>query len=198
MPGEKNAKRPLPAKSNSGKARSLFLVGFMGAGKTTVGQELAQRLGWRFVDLDDRIIASAGKSPASGESTICIADIFHERGEESFRRAESSALKELLAELKTGPPTVAALGGGAFVQPENFEMLRQRKAAALIIFLDAPVEELLRRCRGSEVQRPLFSDENRFRHLYTARHSGYMKAEVRVETGGKTIAEVAAEIAGLV
>ena len=100
----------------------IFLVGFMGAGKTTVGQLLAQRLGWSFIDLDDRVRAREG---------LDIADIFRQSGESYFRKVESECLRELLGETQ-GPPTatysgrslgmtpcagvVVALGGGAFVQ----------------------------------------------------------------------------------
>src|SRR5512135_1713202 len=96
--------------------RAIVLVGFMGAGKTTVGQELARLLGWRFVDLDDRITARAGRS---------IARIFAESGEAAFRAAESRALAEFVGELAGAAPCVLALGGGAFVQPANQHLLKQ-------------------------------------------------------------------------
>jgi len=163
--------------------RAVFLIGFMGAGKTTVGHALAQRLGWRFLDLDDRIEQRQGRS---------IAEIFHDGGEAAFRRAESAALEELLDELRHSPPTVAALGGGAFVQEENARRLRA--TAWPVVFLDASVEELRRRCALAHSARPLFQEENRFRQLYEERRMRYMAVKLRVDTEAKSIDQVAAEV----
>jgi shikimate kinase len=162
----------------------VFLTGFMGAGKTSVGRALAARLGWRFVDLDDRIITVAGCS---------IADLFREAGEPAFRRAETQALSMLLVELRQAPGAIIALGGGAFVQAANARLLQE--FGAPVVFLDAPAEELRRRCRHMAGSRPLYADENQFRQLYEARRSGYMKAGLRVETVEKTVGQVAAEVA---
>ncbi len=163
--------------------RAVFLVGFMGAGKTSVGRALALQLGWRFVDLDHRIEARMERS---------IAEIFRESGETEFRRVETLALRELLHELRHGEAAVIALGGGAFVQPENSALLRE--FGARVVFLDAPFDELRRRCEHLGTTRPLFADENQFRQLYEARRSGYMRAGWRVATAGKSVSEVAAEI----
>jgi len=159
------------------------LVGFMGAGKTSVGRLLAQRLGWRFSDLDEAIEAREG---------YCIADIFSRAGESGFRRAEQAALAELLTEAN-GRPLVLALGGGAFVQAANARAVRQAGLPA--VFLDAPVEELRSRCAPEGAQRPLFQDEDRFRQLYELRRPDYLRADIRIETTGLTVEQVAAEIA---
>ena len=164
-------------------ADRVVLVGFMGAGKTSVGRALAQLLGRRFLDLDDRIEQRQGRS---------IAEIFRDQGEAAFRQAESAALQELLEELPGSPPAVAALGGGAFVQDEN--ALRLRATAWPVVFLDASVEELRRRCALAHPSRPLFQEENRFRQLYEERRMRYMAVELRVDTEGKSIAQVAAEV----
>lgn len=169
---------------NAPPQRAVCLVGFMGAGKTAVGRVLAQSLGWRFVDLDDEIERSAGKS---------IAEIFASDGEAEFRRLEAEELAQSLKKLRT-KPTVLALGGGAFVQRENAERLRQ--ATVPVIFLDAPLEELLRRCREQEGRlRPLLdSGSDALSVLYAERRPLYMAAEVTVLTSGKPVAEVAAEV----
>lgn len=164
-------------------ARAVFLVGFMGAGKTSVGGALAQRLGWRFLDLDDRIEAREGRS---------IAAIFHESGEKVFRQAETAALRQVVGELDRGS-AVVALGGGAFVQPENGAMLCE--AGWPVVFLDAPVEELWRRCAGHGAERPLSRDQNQFRQLYESRRSSYMKADLCVDTSAKSVEAVAEEVA---
>ncbi len=158
----------------------------MGAGKTIVGQLLAGQLRWRFVDLDDRIRAEQGRD---------IAAIFQEAGEAHFRAAESRALTEAIKEIEHDPGCVLALGGGAFVQAPNVSILRA--FGAPVVFLDAAVEELRRRCAGSGEQRPLYGEENQFRQLYESRRQGYMAADLRVDTTGKMPAQVAQEIARL-
>jgi len=94
--------------------RAVFLLGFMGAGKTSVGQALARRLGWGFVDLDQQIERRAGRT---------IAEIFAGSGEDAFRRIETAVLRELLAKLGHGSPLVVALGGGTPVREENAALL---------------------------------------------------------------------------
>jgi len=155
----------------------------MGAGKTTVGQALSRRLALPFEDLDDRIQRREGKS---------IAQIFRESGEAEFRKAETAALRELLAELGSSF-RVVALGGGAFVQPGNAALIENAEVHS--VFLDAPVEELLRRCEGEPRERPLRQDPKQFRELYEKRRRSYMRAAVRIETSGKDVDTVAAEVA---
>src|SRR5437899_10064567 len=163
--------------------RTVFLVGFMGAGKSSVGRALSQRLGWGFEDLDDRVQAREGRS---------IGQIFRESGEAEFRHAEADALRELIGELESSP-RVVGLGGGAFVQAENAALLAQTQAP--IVFLDAPVDELFRRCQQEQVERPLRQDRERFHQLYETRRPRYMTGTLRVDTAGKSVDEVAAEIA---
>src|SRR5271169_3176128 len=94
----------------------VCLAGFMGCGKTTVGRLLAQQLGWRFVDLDERIENQAG---------LPIAGIFDRLGEPAFRKLEHAELTRALGEaVEATVPAVLALGGGTFAQPENLDMLR--------------------------------------------------------------------------
>jgi shikimate kinase len=165
--------------------RTVFLVGFMGAGKSSVGRALSLRLGWGFEDLDDRIQARAARS---------IGQIFRESGEAGFRRAEADALHELIGELGSSP-RVVGLGGGAFVQSENAALLAQTQAP--IVFLDAPVDELFRRCQQEDLERPLRQDQKRFRELYEARRAHYLTGTLRIETAGKSVDAVAAEVACL-
>jgi shikimate kinase len=177
--------QPIPMHSTS-RTRSVFLVGFMGAGKTSVGLLLGQRLGWRFVDLDRQIEARVGKT---------VAVIFREMGETAFREMETEALQKLLHALRDGDPTVIALGGGAFIQPVNRELLES--SGARVIYLDAPIDELRRRLGEDDVTRPLFLDAERFRLLYEERQPLYRMAPHRVQTSGKTVIEVAREIESL-
>jgi shikimate kinase len=161
---------------------ALALVGFMGAGKTTVGQELAERLGWRFEDLDQLIEARERRT---------IQQIFSEDGEAEFRRMEGSAVRVAIGSLKHGS-LVLALGGGAFIEPGVQQCLREAQIPT--VFLDAPVAELFRRCEQPGVERPLRRDQEQFRKLYEQRRPEYLKAAVCIETAGKKIGDVAQEI----
>jgi shikimate kinase len=174
-----------PKKGESRKVdgRSIFLVGFMGAGKTSVGRALSRRLNWAFEDLDFRIEAIARRG---------IDEIFRTSGESAFREMEHRALRDLCMQLQS-ERKVVALGGGAFVQPANAALIEG--IAAHTVFLDAPVEELLRRCRQQSQSRPLGSDIIKFRQLYEARRAGYLAAACRIATQGKEIEAVAMEVA---
>lgn len=176
----------LPAGSLAQKQVSpsrVILVGFMGAGKTSVGKELAGLLGWPFEDLDDRIQFREGRT---------IEEIFRDSGEAEFRRCEHMALRDLLTESESNS-RVIALGGGAFAQPENVSLVQDRNIAS--VFLDAPIQELFRRCQEQELKRPLRQDEAQFRKLYEIRRPLYVAATHHVETNGKLISETAAEVA---
>jgi shikimate kinase len=169
----------------------ICLVGFMGAGKSTVGLTLSERLHWDFEDLDVRIEEREGQS---------IAQIFQDSGEAAFRRVESAALVEILAAMRGAGPRVLALGGGAFVRKQNAAALE--KAGLPVIFLDAPVEELWRRCclRAAEFgrERPLQRNSDEFRKLYGSRRSSYLRATQIIDTTGRTIEAIAAEIAEMI
>ena len=181
------ARGPKKHPSASGSANAVFLVGFMGAGKSSVGRALGQQLNWAFEDLDDRIERREGRT---------IAEIFRDSGEEGFRRAEHNALKQVLEELRGGGVKIVALGGGAFVQKRNALLLAA--SAVPTVFLDAPVEELWQRCskQASEAgtERPLLRSLEQFRQLHDARRKSYTKASVRVQTGGRMVDAIAAEI----
>ncbi len=162
--------------------RAVVLVGFMGAGKSSVGAALGRRLGWPFEDLDERIQAREQRS---------IEQIFRLSGEPAFRQLEHAALNSLIAELDASAKVVA-VGGGAFAQEKNAALLEA--AGFSTIFLDAPVEELFRRCRQQQVDRPLRGDLDEFRRLYDARRPCYLKAGLRIDTAGKDVDRVAAEV----
>lgn len=159
---------------------AVFLVGFMASGKSSVGPELARRLDWDFVDLDSRIESLEGET---------VPEIFRAGGETRFRLAETAALRDLL----TGPlkrDSVVALGGGAFVQDINRELLRQWPS----VFLEAPVAELWRRSLTDGVARPLRHNPEQFAQLYAERLPFYRQASVVVETTGKTLPSICEEI----
>jgi shikimate kinase len=169
------------------RPKNVFLIGFMGAGKTSVGKVLAQRLAWKFYDLDELIEHREQRS---------IAAIFASVGEAGFRRIESRVLADLLKNGLDQAGSIIALGGGSFVQPENRDALRQ--AGATTVLLNAPVEELERRCKDATGVRPLAADKTGFEQLFASRQQAYALAQFRVETAGKTIDKVAQEIEQLV
>jgi shikimate kinase len=152
----------------------------MGSGKSTVGARLAKQLGWRFVDLDERIEAASG---------ITIPQFFERHGEPAFRQLEADQLRAALgraAELKE--PTILALGGGTYAQAGAPEFLRN--AGVPVLWLDARIEVLLSRCM-TMAGRPLFRDEASFRALYTQRVPSYQLADFRVDSSGDAAVAVA-------
>jgi shikimate kinase len=160
-------------------ARAVFLLGFMASGKSTVGPELARRLGWDFIDLDSTVEAREGKS---------VPEIFRDHGEPGFRLAESNALQHLTQSLERN--SVVALGGGAFAQEKNRALLRNWPS----VFLNAPVEELWQRSQSDGIERPLRKDREQFTRLYAERLPCYRQASVTVETSGRDVASICAEI----
>jgi shikimate kinase len=189
--GAKARKRVRP-KAPSTVARGLpgnavFLVGFMGAGKSAVGRALGRRLNWVFEDLDDRIAAREGRS---------VAEIFRDSGESEFRRAEHAAVQQVLEELRGGVARIVALGGGTFAQEQNHKAIQA--SGIQTIFLDAPLPELWQRCARQtklDVKRPLQTSQMQFRELHEKRLPFYRTASLRFDTSGKQVEAVAAEIA---
>ena len=156
----------------------IYLLGFMGVGKSTVGVLLAQQLGWRFIDLDATIEASQGAT---------VREIFERAGEPYFRQIERAALTEA----SRSEPAVIALGGGTFVQPPNFEFIRE--TGGTTVWLDCSLEELRRRCEGKN-DRPLFRDPTSFARLFEQRLPYYRLANHRISTEGREPQEVVEQI----
>lgn len=146
----------------------IYLVGFMGCGKSTVGRALAEELGWGFADLDDDIERRAG---------VSIAEIFDTRGEPAFREIEAAALRERVGTVQSGRPQVVSLGGGAFLKEENYQLV---SANGVTIWLDCPYSMIQRRV-AAETHRPLARDPEQLRTLFEARRQGYARADYRVE-----------------
>jgi shikimate kinase len=145
----------------------VYLVGFMGAGKSTVGRLLADRLGWNFFDTDEEIEA-AEKMP--------VAEIFAACGEPEFRRIESEMIRAHVGFIEQGRPAVVALGGGAFVTQANRKLLESN---GITVWLDCPFETVQRRVALAN-HRPLARDAQQFAALYRARRPVYCLADVRI------------------
>jgi shikimate kinase len=146
----------------------IYLVGFMGSGKSAIGRHLAGVIGWGFADLDHDI---------ETQEKITISDIFETRGETEFRRLEAEALAQRVRAIERGIPTVLALGGGAFAQAPNVELLTDR---GISVWLDCPVETAWQRVSGQS-HRPLARNHAEFLNLYAARRPHYSRADCRIE-----------------
>ena len=154
----------------------IVLVGFMGAGKTTVGQLLAAKLGLRFADTDQVIEQRRGRS---------VRDIFAEDGEAAFREAEH----EVLAELLRGPEAVLAVGGGAVEHQSSRRLLR----AARVIYLQVGYDEAMRRV-GGDAGRPLLRRPD-LGDIYRRRLAVYQSvATLTVPTAGLPAEAVCLEV----
>jgi shikimate kinase len=164
-------------------AGRIYLVGFMGSGKTTAGRLLAERLGVPFVDLDLVFEGMAGRT---------IREAFEVHGEPWFRAREA----ELLHGTASLPSAVIALGGGTFTFPENIAFV---KAHGRSIFLDVPFPVLAERLAEKAADRPLFRSEETARVLWEARLGSYKMADRILDvTPDMTAAEVADRLVAFV
>jgi shikimate kinase len=161
----------------------IYLIGFMGSGKTTVGRHLAHHMGWNFFDTDDELEAA---------EKMTIAEIFRSRGEPEFRRIENQIIAHHVRSIERGRPAILALGGGAFVQASNRDLLRNN---GITVWLDCPFEMIDRRVGETERSvRPLAQDPAQFRALYESRREAYGLADVRVAIESDDPAQTASAI----
>jgi len=157
----------------------LFLVGFMGSGKSTVAALLASRTGRPCVETDAAIEERTGRS---------ITDLFSELGEERFRELEAQALSRL----DQAQPSIVATGGGVFLAHRNRQRMR---GSGVTVWLDVLLEEARRRV-GGEGGRPLWQDDDRiaFRALFDRRRACYALADYRIITTKKPPETVAIKV----
>ena len=158
---------------------AVVLVGFMGAGKTSVGKLLAGRLGVPFVDTDTLVESRTGRR---------IADIFKREGEAAFRVLETETLAALAPK-----PAVYATGGGIVTTPENWPLM---KRLGTVVHLHGSAEVLFARV-AHETHRPLLNTANprdTFAHLLQTRDALYRQADVTVRTDGRTPAQIVDDI----
>jgi shikimate kinase len=159
----------------------IVLTGFMGAGKSTIGPRLAQRLGWTFIDLDDEIIRVEQRS---------IAEIFDSVGEARFRELERNALDTTLRQENI----VLALGGGAIETAANRTRIQQDDTT-LMLYLAAPLEVLIERCEQQQlhrkaVRRPILEKRAELTERFQRRRPLYELADWTFDTSGKTLDEL--------
>lgn len=161
--------------------RRLYLIGFMGTGKTTIGQALAEQLGADLYDTDFEIAQAQGRP---------IAELFAEHGEAWFRRLEH----EMLADLSTRGHAVITTGGGAVLSEANRNLMKQ---SGDVVALTASADEIVRRV-GQDENRPLLQSDTglraRVEELLAARKGLYDFANLTVDTTGRSIQSITAEI----
>jgi len=164
---------------NEGPAvgRSIFLVGFMGAGKSTLGRRLAKRLRVPFYDMDEEIERTSGKK---------IHELFEADGEDSFRAIETELLRGILKR----EPGVVATGGGTFARSENRELIR---SGGLSVWLDAPTDVILER-GAQETHRPLWTSPEAVKALLDERLPVYRQADVHFRMESVTPEEAASRL----
>ena len=139
------------------KRNLLFLIGFMGVGKSTIGPLLAHQMRWNFIDLDQEIERGEGRP---------IRQIFLEKGEAYFRQLEAKALQDL----RTKGPSIVALGGGAFIQDANRLLIQE---LGYSVFLDCALEVIVERC-PPDGTRPLLQSSGSVEALYASRLPYYL------------------------
>jgi shikimate kinase len=161
---------------------NIFLVGMMGAGKTTVGRALAARLRRRFVDTDKILVDRTG---------VAVATIFEIEGEDGFRKRETAILEEVSRE----PGQVIATGGGAVLLAENRELMRSR---GTVVYLRARLESLWARMRH-DTTRPLLATPDpraTLAALLQAREPLYLEAaDLVIDTGSQSAGTLVARLA---
>ncbi len=160
------------------RADKVYLVGFMGAGKSTVARALARRLDWQTEDIDERIERRERRD---------IPAIFRQEGEPYFRSLEREELVALLA----ARGVVVATGGGTVVDPVNRELMLRDGA---VVWLDAPLSTLLERV-PVDGRRPLAADRLEMERLYHLRLSAYQQAHVRIDASRGSVENVVDQIA---
>ena len=162
------------------KVDKLYLVGFMGAGKTTIAGAIGKRTGWRVEDIDQRIEAREHRT---------VASIFSQQGEPYFRNLERLTLGELLPLRHV----VVATGGGTFVEPDNRALMLADGAVA---WLDLPLAQVIERV-PADGRRPLASDRAQMEKLFARRQLAYAQAHVRVDAA-RPVAEVVGRLLELI
>ncbi len=163
--------------SSAIRPRNIILAGFMGTGKTTVGQLVADFIGWHFVDTDDEIIHRVG---------MTIPEIFEKEGEAGFRRYEKIICQSVVAESKQ----VISTGGGLLIDPANRELMQK---SGLVICLTASQETIQERIEEGE-GRPLAKN---WRNLMDARRTIYASLPYQIDTTDSTPREVAERVIAL-
>ena len=160
--------------------RNIFLIGMMGSGKSQTGPDLAKKINYAFVDIDD-VIEKAAK--------LSIAEIFEKDGESVFRELE----KQVLKEISQHHSLVIATGGGLVTIPENWGILHQ----GIVIWLDLDLQRSIERIENDIKKRPLLENDisQTFRRIFENRKPMYLESDLRIKVEDQSSSEVAYMIA---
>ena len=164
----------------------LFLIGFMGSGKTVFAKEVSRLTGVPYIDTDEAIVQATGSS---------VYDLFLQRGENTFRKLENRVLRSTIARRNT---PIVSTGGGMPCHSDNMALMLE---TGLVVYLRAPIASLADRLRSEGNSRPLLvnrgtmSLEDRIRELLDAREEYYAKAHITIDTDRHTIEEIVALLA---
>ena len=159
------------------KTEKLYLVGFMGAGKTTVARALARRLDWRMADIDELIERRERQT---------VSELFARQGESYFRAIERAVLLEQVGIRHA----IVATGGGTFVDPQNRAVINADGAS---IWLDVPLESLVARV-PPDGRRPLAADRAEFERQYLVRRAAYEQAHLRIDAGRNSVPAIVEQL----
>lgn len=166
-------------KKNTNFHFNIVLCGFMGCGKTTVGQQLAAQTGLRFIDTDSCIEAAVGLS---------VSQIFANYGEAHFRKLEKDCIKKA----STHVPGIISSGGGAILNMENIVNL---KKSGKIFFLDAPIDAIIARLStGTATTRPLIPNKSSIYELFFSRREKYLQVADFIIGSNKGVSAICSEI----
>ena len=168
---------------SEGISRSIFLIGFMGAGKSTIARALQRELGCPLIEMDERIVKEQGMS---------INDIFAQYGEDHFRDIES----QLIVDIGKEEPSIVSCGGGVVVRPQNTQNMKE---IGRIVFLKATPETIYERVKNS-TDRPILNGHMNVEYiaeLMEKRRALYeATADITIQTDGKTREQICEEIIG--
>lgn len=159
--------------------KNIFLTGIMGSGKTSIGKKISEISNFQFFDTDIEIEKSENKK---------ISEIFEKHGEKYFRDLE----KDQIVKLANKTQAVISLGGGAFCNSENIEII---KKAGKSVYLKTSSDQILKRLNQEEIaKRPLLKNKENFYQLLEKREHFYQQADLIILTDGKNIEEIALEV----
>ena len=168
---------------SEGISRSIFLIGFMGAGKSTIARALQRELGFPLIEMDERIVKEQGMS---------INDIFAQYGEDHFRDIES----QLIVDIGKEEPSIVSCGGGVVVRPQNTQNMKE---IGRIVFLKATPETIYERVKNS-TDRPILNGHMNVEYiaeLMEKRRVLYeAAADITIQTDGKMREQICEEIIG--
>lgn len=154
-----------------------YIIGFMGSGKTTIGESLAEKMKFQVVDVDQWI---------EEKEQQAIKDIFAEKGESYFRQLETEALQQI-----NGEPLLITTGGGIVERDLNLQIMKEK---GTIIYLKCGLDEIFRRLEGDESRPNFQGNRQQIEALFMSRQPYYEQADITIDTTNKSVADIVNEL----